>query len=260
MAGSFKSIRVGRLMDGWHSLIARQIDAFDDPMEDGVRLRVGGVTIARKIALCFAPIIQHMPSHQEMYRNLCSDASRKSIERWWNETEADPAVAPGGFAEGVFSDAADPTVEYSYIKDRTGFLRICIENGKDIVPIYTFRATQMYYNIPWLRGLRARLSQKIFVGLVMPFGWMGTSMPLTDKTTTVVFPPFPASSYTVGQLGEAHAAYLVHLRYQFDLHKGSYGMRDTELQFVGKDFVDNDVVARTLRVVGVLPPVPRSRL
>lgn len=108
-----------------------------------------------------------------------------------------------------------------------------------------------------MRGWRARFSQKYFVGLVAIIGWLGTSMPLTDKTTTYVFPPFQASKYTVEQVDEAHAAYMEHLKTHFDENKSRYGMRDTELVFVGNDYVDDDIVARTLTRLGLLSASPK---
>lgn len=234
------------LADGWHSIIANNPDSFADGGP-------GPPEIGRQIALCFAPIIQHVPVHQEMYRNKCGGADLSSIKRWWERNDkVDPALIPGGFAEAVFANANEKRFEYSYLKDRKGFIRICLEEGKDIVPIYTFKASWMYNNLGFLRGARARLSQRIFVGLVWPMGRMGTSMPLTNKTTTVVFPPFEVTRYKLEQLDEAHAAYLAHLKHHFDANKGRYGMSDVELIFVGRDFEDNDFVARSLKRLGVI--------
>ena len=109
-------------------------------------------------------------------------------------------------------------------------MRIAVEEGKNIVPCYTFRQSWMYRTPRTLRAARARLSQHIFVGIIPFFGWMGTSMPLTDKTTTVVFPPFPASEYKPDQVDAAHAGYLEHLKKYFDLYKGRFGMKDVELE------------------------------
>jgi hypothetical protein len=236
------------LADGWHSIIAKNIDSFE----------TGPPEIGRKIALCFAPIIQHVPVHQEMYRDKCGAADKRSVTKWW-KTDADPALIPGGFAESVFANSADTRYEYSYIKDRQGFIRIAIEAGNDIVPVYTFRATRMYYNPALLRGWRARFSQSYYIGLVPWMGWLGTSMPLTDKTTTVVFPPFLASKYTVDTLDQAHQDYMAHLKRHFDENKASYGMRNTELVFVGSDWEDDDWLHRALTKIGVLQPTQRPQ-
>lgn len=238
------------LADGWHSVIARNPDSFSDEGN-------GPPTIGRKIALCFAPVVQRIPVHQEMYRDRCCGADKKSIVQWWRNTpesnKTDPALIPGGFAEAVFADAQTAKhVEYSYLKDRKGFIRICLEEHKDIIPVYTFGATRMYNNPSIMRGWRARFSQHYFLGLVLPLGKMGTAMPLTDETTTVVFPPFELTRYTVDQLDEAHAAYLDHLKTYFNLHKAEYGMGGVKLLFVGNDFEDEDIVARSLRRLGVI--------
>lgn len=100
---------------------------------------------------------------QEMYRKLCCSSDRASIVRWWKTEDTDPALIPGGFAEACFASSAERRVEYSYLKGRKGFIRICLEEGKDIVPAYTFRLNWMYRTPRSLRGLRARLSQRIFV-------------------------------------------------------------------------------------------------
>lgn len=242
----------GLLADGWHSMIASNLDSFADEGN-------GPSGVGRKVALCFAPIIQHVPVHQEMYRNLCCSSDRASIVRWWKTPDTDPALIPGGFAEACFASSAERKVEYSYLKGRKGFVKICIEEKKDMIPAYTFRLNWMYRTPRSLRGARARLSQRIFVGVIPFFGYLGTSMPLHEKTTTVVFPPFEASSYTLDQLDEAHEAYLAHLKKHFDLNKDKYGMKDVELVFVGNDFQDDDWATRALQSVGVLRP-PRSRL
>jgi hypothetical protein len=230
------------LADGWHSIIARNVDSFE----------MGPPTVGRKIALCFAPIIQHVPIHQEMYRDKCGSADKKAIMKWWNTPDTDPALIPGGFAESCFASSSDSQYEYAYLKDRKGFIRICLEAGKDIVPIYTFNSTRMYYNPRVLRGWRARFSQHYYIGLVPFTGKYFTSMPLTDETTTVVFPPFEVTKYTLDQLDDAHSAYLNHLKLYFDEYKADYGMKGVELKFIGNDFKDEDIVAATLRSFGLM--------
>lgn len=250
------------LADGMHSFIANDLEAFE---KEGP----GVVGFGRRLNLCFAPIIQHVPVHQEMYRENCGAADKNSIVKCWETPDTDPALMPGGFPESVFADAGQRKIEYSYIKDRKGFVKICLEEGKDIIPIYTFKATWMYHNPGFLKGLRARYSQKISLGLVWPIGKWGTAMPLSDETVSVVFPPFEASKYRPDQLNEAHQAYMDHLKEGFDKYKADCGMADVELKFVGNDFQDDDAAAKFLRRVGILSkqvnkakpaPIPRSKL
>jgi len=233
-------------VDAVHNCTARQIGQFDgDPGKTHP-------TEVNSFALCFAPVISHVPVHQEMYRDLCGDATPKAIRGWWDKrmpdgTRIDPIIAPGGFSECCFADAADTENEYLYLKGRQGFLKIAIENGADIAPCFSFNGSNMYYNIPFLKGARARLSQKIFIGLSWPFGKWGTMMPLTDQCATVWFPPFRSSEYTIDQLDECHTAYLEHVKKYFDIHKAEYMQNaECQLEFIGKDFVDKDPLARLL--------------
>lgn len=218
------------------------------------------------MAGCFAPIMKHLPVHSEMYRELCSGASPAEVSAWWERrmpdgSGIDPAIAPGGFAESCFSNAPDKkTVEYHYLKGRLGFVKLAILNKADIAPLYCFGINNYYRNIPWLKGARARLSQKILFGLNWPFGKYGTFLPMREETTAVWFPPFSVTKYGANQLEEAHAAYLEHLRTHFDAHKADYGMAGCELKFVGRDYVDQDSVAQFLRKLGFLGVGPRSKL
>ena len=169
-------------------------------------------------------------------------------------TGIDPVMAPGGFTECCFSNAGDVKKDYHYLKGRLGFIKVAIKNGADIAPLYGFNVTNMYADplFGCLRGARARLSQKIMIGINWPVGKWGTFMPLTDATTNVWFPPFKASQYTLDRLEEAHADYLAHLKKYFDLNKAKYAVDPgIEIEFVGKDFVDDDSLTRMMETVGL---------
>ena len=46
---------------------------------------------------------------------------------------------PGGFAETCFAGSnVDPVIEYLYIKDKKGFVRLGIENGADLETAFSF--------------------------------------------------------------------------------------------------------------------------
>ena len=65
--------------------------------------------------------------------------------------------------------------------------------------------------------------------------WCGlNNVPRTEALTVATFDPFPASRYTVAQLGEAHAAYCAHLKACFDSRKAECGAAHKELVFIGK--------------------------
>ena len=58
--------------------------------------------------------------------------------------------------------------------------------------------------------------------------------PLTENVTVVTFDPFPASQYTLDQVAEAHADYLVYLEKCFESKKAECGAAHKRIEFVGK--------------------------
>merc|ERR1719471_1086682 len=123
-----------------------------------------------------------------------------------------------------------------------------IEHGVDTIPLYSFGATKMYKTSRIGRSKRAQFSQKYYLPALYFWGWMGTSIPLTEEVTTVVFDPFPTSKYTIEQLSQCHQDYMRYLKKCFDEYKSQYGMADKELLFIGKDYNDaQDSIGRGLR-------------
>ena len=83
--------------------------------------------------MCVAPAVQWYPLYGELFEDRVTDASRQTIERILKTTRMTPCLIPGGFSEATYTNA-DPEVEYSYIADRLGFIRIAIQQGVDIIP------------------------------------------------------------------------------------------------------------------------------
>jgi hypothetical protein len=133
------------------------------------------------------------------------------------------AICPGGFSEAVFADARDP-VEYSFIKDRLGFIKMAIWYNRDIVPVYSFGQSQLYYTVRSQRALRAKIAQKYRVPMVAWLGMLVSNQPNTNTSLVTVFgKPFPTSSYRLDQVAEAHAAYLLHVHDLFYAHRDKAG-------------------------------------
>ena len=92
-------------------------------------------------------------------------------------------ICPGGFSESVFADCRDD-LEYSYMKDRLGFIRMAIWYQRDIVPVYQFGNTGLYYTVRAQRALRARLTQRFRVPMV---AWAG--MLITNQVASSLYVP-----------------------------------------------------------------------
>jgi len=185
--------------------------------------------------------VSYLPLFRELLGGGSSDRSQLigvSKKELLQAFERDPNVSigmcPGGFAEAVFTDA-DNRVEYSYLKGRKGFIKIAIEAQVDIVPIYQFNVNKLYHTPRILRGLRARLAQRLALPMVIWWGWWGTNQPLDAHTQvhTVVGKPFPASQYSLEELDKAHVDYCQKLKALYDEYKHQFGMGDKPLVFIG---------------------------
>eukprot|EP00811_Abedinium_folium_P036786 NODE_9462_length_1423_cov_4.329475.p1 GENE.NODE_9462_length_1423_cov_4.329475~~NODE_9462_length_1423_cov_4.329475.p1 ORF type:complete len:374 (+),score=69.43 NODE_9462_length_1423_cov_4.329475:51-1172(+) len=191
------------------------------------------------MTLCFAPAVQYMLLHSEIYRDKVTDATAKSVRGILQRSRDAPVkestmLCPGGFSEATYMGYSDK-LEVAYILGRKGFLKIAITEGVDVIPTYSFGATSMYRSIGWRREARAKLSQKSGLPLLAWWGRFGTNLPLHEDTVTVSFDPFPASQYTLAELDAAHADYCAYLKICFDAYKGCCAAsKNQQLVFCGK--------------------------
>jgi len=215
----------GLLCDGWHIVIAKEPTAFLPDHAD-----LGGIANLKPF-LCFSPLIQYVPAHQELYRERCGGASTKDLDRVLKTTDCNPVICPGGFAEAVFC-WSDQKTEYSWLKGNSRFMALAIKKKLDIVITYTYGVTSMYRTNTLFRQQLAELAQKYKLPLV-PFWGKFLSHPLHEDVTTVVYDPFPVDKYTLDDVEQALLDYQVYLKKCFDQDKAKYGMGDKELAFIG---------------------------
>jgi len=215
----------GLLVDGWHIAIAKSPNDFAPETHT-----LGGIP-NMKPYLCASPIIRHVPGHQELFRERCGGAAGKDIEYVLKNTDCNPTLCPGGFAESVFC-WSDGKKEYSWLKNNSRFIQVAIKNKTDIIPTYSYGNTSMYRTNTWFRQQFAELSQKYQIPLV-PFWGKLLAYPLHDDVVTVVYDPFPVDKYSVDDAEQALLDYQAYLKKCFDEDKAKYGMADKELTFIG---------------------------
>lgn len=225
----------GVLACGWFNLLSRYL--YDDNRgssfkEDGSIL-MNGIPVY----LCFAPVVQLLPFHGEIYQGRGTDVSAKTLRRVLKETNCSVALAPGGFSELVYAGYRE-NEEVAFILGRYGFVKVALEHGLDLVPVYTFGLNKMYWLPDWQRHRRAVLSQRLSLPVTMFAGKWGTAVPFTEDTVTVTFNPFPMSGYRKDQVKEAHRDYCVYLKKCFDEYKHvTEATKNCELVFAGRDQV-----------------------
>lgn len=211
----------GILNFGWWNLIAR----FGLDLVDGI-----------KLVFCMAPAVQYYPLYGEIFGDRAKDPSAETIRKVLRTTSFSPAILPGGFSEAVYTNA-HPAIEYNYIADRMGFVRLAIEHKIDIIPAYTFGLNDMYLTFEPGRQWRAIKAQAWGLPMVFWTGPMGgwiMNNPFTEAVTVVTFDPFPASSYTLDQVEQAHKDYLIYLERCFESRKAECGAAHKTIEFIGR--------------------------
>ncbi|KAL6052944.1 Diacylglycerol O-acyltransferase 2 [Balamuthia mandrillaris] len=140
------------------------------------------------------------------------------------------AVIPGGSAELLESQ---PGTNVLVLKNRKGFIRLALQFGCDLVPVYAFGANELYQQIRCGKQCRQRWLKKTQIAFT--FAWGRSFFNLLPKRVPVwivVGRPLPvekkedASQEEVDQL---HERYLNHLRALFEEYKGKYGYEDAQL-------------------------------
>jgi len=212
----------GLLNYGWWNLISR----FGLKLVDGLEL-----------VMCMAPAVQWYPLYGEIFGDRAKDPSAQTIRKVLRTTNHTVAIIPGGFSEAVYLNA-HPTIEYNYVDQRLGFVRLAIEHGIDIIPSYTYGLNDMYKTWSWNRQWRAVKAQAWGLPMVVwtgPYGGWVSNNPFTEDVTVVTFDPFPASKYTLDQVQQAHADYLTYLERCFESRKAEAGAANKTIKFIGRD-------------------------
>ena len=141
------------------------------------------------------------------------------------------AVIVGGIAEMFMGS---PTEERIMLLTRKGFVRVAVEEGADIVPVFHFGNSSILDF--WPQSL-ANLSRRWRTSLGVQRGRFGTPLPRSKpifmvtghvcKVTKIDQKQDPAAFAT--EVDRAHAAVVEELRGMYDRHKAEYGWQNRPL-------------------------------
>lgn len=203
----------GLLCCGMFNVIAR---AERNLQEKGCETIFGGRGTIKPV-LCVAPAVQWFPFYGEVYGNSCTDGYSKTV-RGILKKGLTPAVCPGGFSEACYNGASQDH-EFAWLEGRAGFIKVAIEAGVDIIPLYTFGLDSMYETFDYGRHWRAIKAQKIGIPMVGWRGKYGSCVPFTEESISVAMEPFPTSKYSLDELSQACRDYAIYLEKGFEEYK-----------------------------------------
>jgi len=157
----------------------------------------------------------------------CIPASIDAIKQTFTNKVNNVVIMPDGIIGTYYSS---PEKETIYIKHRKGFIRLALQTGAAIVPIYNFGHTQLFTVYPsgqhsWL----VRLSRKIGFAIVTFFGpfWLLPFIPNRTELVMVIGEPIvyvgeKIEEPTDEQVNALHELYIQKLVQLFELHKGKH--------------------------------------
>mmetsp|Transcript_25207 Transcript_25207/g.42003 ORF Transcript_25207/g.42003 Transcript_25207/m.42003 type:complete len:344 (+) Transcript_25207:68-1099(+) len=187
----------------------------------GVDFRVLAATV-----VFFVPIIREM-----WLWSYIVDASKKTAQYVLREVKASVFVYPGGEKEQI------ETVYQQHramLSTRKGFVKLAIEEGAQLVPVYAFGESHLYYHSHFLLGLRKFLVKKFGVAIPLLCGQAGL-MPYRVPVTMVFGAPIEVphkSQPTQEDIDTAHEKYCKALLALFDKYKAQCGYPEGKLEIL----------------------------
>ncbi|XP_061753658.1 2-acylglycerol O-acyltransferase 3b isoform X1 [Nerophis ophidion] len=141
-------------------------------------------------------------------------------------------IVIGGAAESLASHPGEHTV---LVKQRKGFVRVALEYGADLVPVYSFGETELFQQITFSEGTLGRTLQDLFKKITgfAPCLFIGERWVLLPSRTpiiTVVGSPISVpqrATPTKEEVDHYHQLYMDGLSKLFHEHKVSCGLSET---------------------------------
>lgn len=147
-------------------------------------------------------------------------------------------IVIGGAAESL---ASSPGVNTVVVRQRKGFVRIALEFGADLVPVYSFGENELFQQVIFSDGSWGRRLQDLFKKIMgfAPCLFVGERMaimPYRTPITTVVGSPIPVPKRitpTEEEVDHYHKLYMEGLTKLFHEHKVSCGLPEShKLQII----------------------------
>lgn len=207
-----------------------------------------------------------------LLRQLCRfgglvPATPQSIKRAlaWPYPNNVTFIVPGGIAE-IF--LMRPDLEQVFIKSRKGFIKLALQAGVDIVPVYGLGHTQLFSMLDKSSALGSflmRMSRRLKVSLPLSYGRLGMPLvPYSKPIAALVGKPIRVEQAYENPseelVNEVHAQFVAELQRIFQKHKGvvpGYENKQLYLEDEAVPPLKKDALA-----TDVLFPsnLPRSRL
>jgi 1-acyl-sn-glycerol-3-phosphate acyltransferase len=200
---------------------------------------IPGDRMAKTARVLVTSAIFKIPIMRHVYYWAGTRAVDKKTFRTRLENKETIAFIPGGVQEVIFLDPKKPEELILYLKNRKGFIKLALERGNPIVPVFCFHLDGSYgYWIPTGKFFE-NLARKIgFLPMAMWGRWgVPLGIPRPKKLHTVFGKPIDIPCEGVGTVKEEsvdkyHAIFLKEFEALFERHKHSEGYGDRKLKML----------------------------
>jgi hypothetical protein len=181
---------------------------------------------------CSPPVVQQQQQQPSLTPNSHLQRHDQPVPATW---ALDPltgarklgvavALMVGGIAEMFL---IRPDHERIKLRARKGFVRIALEHGVDILPVYMFGVNQaLDFGPPWLQ----RVSRKMRASLGVIYGVWGLPIPRRVPIFMVTGRPLPVGPAMrkdhpgfAARVDELHAQFCVEIERLYYTHRATYG-------------------------------------
>ncbi|KAJ3695657.1 hypothetical protein LUZ60_001034 [Juncus effusus] len=183
-----------------------------------------------KIKFLAASIVFHIPflrqiwtwlglvpvSKKSFYKNLAAGCSCITV--------------PGGMQEMLH---LDHNSEVAFLKSRKGFVKIAIETGCPLVPVFSFGQSQAY---KWWKPsgkIFYKIYKIIHYPVIISWGRFGTPIPFRVPMNIVIGKPIHVTKNTapsIDEVNEVHAKFVAAMQELFEKNKTRFGSEKLQLR------------------------------
>eukprot|EP01102_Stenamoeba_stenopodia_P011565 TRINITY_DN3569_c0_g1_i1.p1 TRINITY_DN3569_c0_g1~~TRINITY_DN3569_c0_g1_i1.p1 ORF type:complete len:483 (+),score=64.09 TRINITY_DN3569_c0_g1_i1:310-1758(+) len=158
------------------------------------------------------------------------DVSRRTIEKLLDEGRS-VLLLPGGQSEMLYAGSEQPEVVVS--RKHKGFVRMAIEKGASVVPMFSFGENEILDNIG-TKKIQRWFVKYLKLNPHFPYGRWFLPIPRPVRVTVILGDPIrveqqenPSEEY----IDEIHEKYFAHLQEIFEKHKEDAGYPNLKLRF-----------------------------